>query len=313
MSLKDLLSGGGAAKTKPVRPAKKSEPSRVAPEPKVAEPCAYSPGTWPIERQEILESVWGRGNLQPGSHEQVADLMNACALTSAKTMLDLKSGLGGVDRYLVKKFGVWLIGLDQDEILIKEANERSLKQSLEKKAIFHHCEPESLRLKPSGYDAILSRMFFSGISNKDNAFEQLAQGLKPSGHLVLVDYVLGNVKGQKHLIDAVLDKEIPSLLPCPARVMADGLKKNNFLVHVAEDITESYLSSAEENWAKFRDSLRGADITPFQAQIILDECDRWDALAAAMRAGALKVYRFSANNSSERKKGRVSTMSDWKY
>jgi len=156
-------------------------------------------------------------------------------------------------------------------------------------------------------------MFFSFVQAKDNAFVQLAQGLKPSGHLVLVDYVLGNVKGQAHLIEAVIDKEVPKPFLCTARQIADGLKKQNFLIHVAEDITESYIHVAEESWAKYRDSLKGIRMSPFQAQILLDECDKWDARAAAIRAGALKVYRFSANNSAEQKKGRVSTMSDWKY
>jgi len=323
VALKGLLSGGGRkAKAAPKAQSLKAlaaevealdAPASLAANNPARSNGVYQTGTWPVERQEILEKVFGRGNTQPGSHEFVADLMNSCALTSAKTMLDLKSGLGGADRYLVQKFGVWLVGLDQNEALVKEANVRSLKQDMEKKAIFHHCDAESLRLKPSGYDAILSRMFLSGISNKENAYEQLAQGLKPSGHLIVIDYVLGNPKGNEQYLDALMEKEVPSLLLCPAKHIANGLKKHNFMVHVAEDITEKFLHAAEEDWARYRDSLKDEEITPYQAQIILDECDRWDARAAAMKAGALKVYRFTANNSAEQKKGRVSTMSDWKY
>ena len=130
-----------------------------------------------MECLDVLERLWGRGNLIPGSHDDVSALMNACALTSAKTMLDIGCGVGGASRALVKKLGVWLVGLDRDEILASEANRRSITHNMEKKAVFFACDPEALALKPAAYDAILCRQMLSTVQNKENLFDQLGEGV----------------------------------------------------------------------------------------------------------------------------------------
>ncbi len=86
MGLKGFLSG---SKPKPVA-APAAAPARVA-APVQAE-VSYEPGTWPAERFDVLEEVWGKDCIQPGNVDDVASLMNVCALTSAKTMLDIGSG-----------------------------------------------------------------------------------------------------------------------------------------------------------------------------------------------------------------------------
>jgi len=273
----------------------------------------YEPGTWPVDRLDVLESLWGRGNLIPGSHDFVSSLMNVCALSSAKTMLDLGAGLGGASRAMVKKFGVWLVGLDREDILMSEANRRSISQDMEKKALFYACDPETLRLKPSSYDAILCRQMLSTVQDKENLFTQFAEALKPSAHLVIYDFVQGSVKGHAEILKKLWDTEIPKLQLQRPQQIANALKERNFLIHVAEDVTEAYREMVLGAWVAYRDALKPGAVKGQAAEIVLDECQRWVTRMGALECGAMKVYRFHATNSAEKKKGSVATLSDWKY
>ncbi|WP_337997211.1 class I SAM-dependent methyltransferase [Oleispirillum naphthae] len=273
----------------------------------------YQPGTWPIDRLDVLEALWGRGNLIPGSHDFVAGLMNVCALSSAKTMLDLGAGLGGASRAMVKKFGVWLVGLDREDILASEANRRSLSRNMDKKAVFFACDPETLRLKPSAYDAILCRQVLSTVQDKENLFNQLAEALKPSAHLVIYDFVQGAAKGHAEVLKTLWATEIPKMQLQRPQQIANALKERNFLIHVAEDATAAYREMALGAWIAYCDALKPGTMKGLAAEVVLEECRRWVNRVAALDCGAVKVYRFHATNSSEKKKGSVATLSDWKY
>jgi ubiquinone/menaquinone biosynthesis C-methylase UbiE len=313
VGLKKLLSG----KRKPAKAkapaAERFDPLAgldIAPPP---EAVRFDPGTWPMERLDVLERLWGRGNLIPGSHEDVGALMGACTLSSAKTMLEIGCGLGGVSRALVKKFGVWLVGLDRDENLVSEANRRSVAQKMEKKAAFFACDPETLSVKPAAYDAVLCRQMLSTVDNQDNLFDQFAAGLKASAHLELIDFVQGDVAGNEAGLQSLMDKERPKLHPMRAQQIAAALKKRHFLIHVAKDITEDYAAGVLSAWLQYRDTLKPGEVSGLTRAIVLDECERWTARMAALNSGALRVYRFHATNSAEKKKGSLSTLSDWKY
>lgn len=309
MGLRDLMQGGRAKAAGPVSPAR---PAAAAPT--RAEPVThYIPGTWPVERRDVLEEVWGKGCIQPGTNDDVAALMNVCALSPAKTMLALGAGLGGPARALVHKFGVWLVGLERDEALVAEANRRSLIEDVDKKAIFHAADYETLALKPSGYDAILCRNVFSTVVNREGMIEQFAEGLKPSAHLVIVDFVIGETKGNEAVLKRLFDGETPKLQPLRAQQIAQSLKQRNFLIHVAKDITDEVMPRILEGWARFAQALKPGVTPRFTAEIILDEAAKWETRMQALQSGALRVYRFHATNSAEKKKGRVATLSDWKY
>lgn len=309
MGLRDLMQGGRAKAAEPVSSARPTAAERTRAEPVTH----YIPGTWPVERRDVLEEVWGKGCIQPGSNDDVAALMNVCALSSAKTMLALGAGLGGPARALVHKFGVWLVGLDRDEALVAEANRRSLIEDVDKKAVFHAADYETLALKPSGYDAILCRNVFSTVVNREGMIEQFAEGLKPSAHLVVVDFVIGETKGNEAVLKRLFEGETPKLQPIRAQQIAQSLKQRNFLIHVAKDITDEVMPRILEGWARFAQALKPGVTPRFTAEIILDEAAKWETRMQALQSGALRVYRFHATNSAEKKKGRVATLSDWKY
>lgn len=307
VGLKDLIPGSRAKAAPPAAPPRPAPTERVAP---VAH---YVPGTWPAERRDVLEEVWGKGCVAPGTPEDIAALMNVCALSSAKTMLALGAGLGGPARHLVHKFGVWLVGLERDEALAAEAGRQALVEDIDKKALFYAADYETLALKPSGYDAVLCRDVLSSVTNREGMIEQFAEALKPSAHLVIVDFVVGETRGNEAVLKRVFEGETPRLQPLRAQQIAASLKKRNFLIHVAKDITDETMPRIVEGWGRFAQALKPGVTTRFSAEIILDEAAKWEARVQALQAGALRVYRFHATNSAEKKKGRVSTLSDWKY
>lgn len=310
MGLKDLISG---SRPKAAPPAAAPRPAPQAAAERAAPVARYVPGTWPVERRDVLEDVWGKGCLQPGTPDDVASLMNVCALSPAKTMLCVGAGIGGPARHLVHKFGVWLVGLERDDSLVAEANRQALVEDVDKKALFYAADYETLALKPSGYDAILCRNVLSTVVNREGMIEQFAEALKPSGHLVAVDFVVGETKGSEAILKRLFEGETPKLHPMRAQQLAASLKQRNFLIHVAKDITDEVMPRILEGWARFAQALKPGVTPRFTAEIILEEAAKWETRMQALQNGALRVYRFHATNSAEKKKGRVSTLSDWKY
>jgi len=72
------------------------------------------------ERQftEALQFMWGKGFLSPGGPEEVEEMLSGCTL-AGRSVLDIGSGLGGVDLLLATAHGAAeVIGIDVEPQLI---------------------------------------------------------------------------------------------------------------------------------------------------------------------------------------------------
>ena len=67
---------------------------------------------------DALQFMWGEGFLSPGGPEEVDDMLQGHDI-SGKRVLDIGSGLGGVDLLLVTRHGAAeVVGIDVDDQLI---------------------------------------------------------------------------------------------------------------------------------------------------------------------------------------------------
>ena len=69
----------------------------------------------------MLESVWGQGFMSPGGADEVARVVGGHDLT-AKTVLDIGCGAGGIDIALVRNHGAgYVVGLDVEGSVLTHA------------------------------------------------------------------------------------------------------------------------------------------------------------------------------------------------
>src|SRR5918995_4258898 len=67
---------------------------------------------------DALQFMWGKGFLSPGGPEEVEEMLSLCAI-AGRSVLDIGSGLGGVDLLLATKHeAAEVIGIDVEPQLI---------------------------------------------------------------------------------------------------------------------------------------------------------------------------------------------------
>ena len=72
---------------------------------------------------DALQFMWGEGFLSPGGPEEVAEMVAGIDLTG-KRVLDVGSGLGGVDILLAVKHGAAeVVGIDVEPQLVDVARD----------------------------------------------------------------------------------------------------------------------------------------------------------------------------------------------
>ena len=54
--------------------------------------------------------------------------------------------------------------------------------------------------------------------------------------------------------------------------VAAAPKKRNFLIYVAQDVSDDYAADVLSNWLRYRDLLQAGRVTGLTAAIVLDEC-----------------------------------------
>ncbi|MEM7335632.1 MAG: methyltransferase domain-containing protein [Chloroflexota bacterium] len=136
-----------------------------------------------------LEWMWGNGFLSPGGPEEVAAILEGIDL-AGKTVLDIGSGIGGIDLLLVKKHGAKkVIGIDVEAPLIARSNEMVRKAGLTAEQIeFRLVEPGPLPFENQSFDLVFSKDSMIHIPNKQAIYADIYRVLKPNGRLAFSDW-----------------------------------------------------------------------------------------------------------------------------
>ncbi len=93
---------------------------------------------------DALQFMWGEGFLSPGGPEEVREMLAGDAVRG-KVVLDIGSGLGGVDILLVAEHGAAeVVGIDVEPRLIEEARTLVRDAGLESRIRFDLVEPGPL-------------------------------------------------------------------------------------------------------------------------------------------------------------------------
>jgi SAM-dependent methyltransferase len=141
--------------------------------------------------QAMLQIVWGEGFLSPGGAEEVARVL--CGLDIRdRTVLDIGSGLGGVDVLLVQRHGAGhVVGIDLEPDLIARARLRVERQSLADRIEFQQVTPGPLPFGDASFEVVFSKDSLVQIPDKPALFAEIRRVLVPRGLFVAGDWLRG--------------------------------------------------------------------------------------------------------------------------
>jgi SAM-dependent methyltransferase len=158
--------GGGRARTHRLRTPSLLDIIRLSPEP------FFPPGGEPLYRQIALLTELGPG----------------------KEVLDAACGRGLTTIYLAGNHGVDAVGLDADDVLVAEAEQRARAARLDGKVHFQSTPLHELPFQDDVFDLVIGEIGLAAVVDPATAIRELARVTRPLGSVVLVQLVwTGNV------------------------------------------------------------------------------------------------------------------------
>jgi phosphoethanolamine N-methyltransferase len=155
---------------------------------------------------DALQFMWGDGFLSPGGPIEVAEMLEGRDI-AGKRLLDIGSGLGGVDLLLVQEHGAGdVIGIDVEEQLIEVARERVSRQRLDDKIRFQLVDPGPLPFPDQSFDMIFSKDAFVHIPDKPALYREVIRVLKPGGWMIAADWLWADGAENSPVVQAWLSE-----------------------------------------------------------------------------------------------------------
>ena len=155
---------------------------------------------------DALQFMWGEGFLSPGGPEEVAEMVSGLDL-GGKRVLDIGSGLGGVDILLATAHGAGeVLGIDVEPHLVEAARALIARRGLADLITFQLVEPGPLPLPNSCFDVVFSKDAMVHIENKAALYSEVLRILKPGGWFTAADWLWSDGAAESPVVDAWLSK-----------------------------------------------------------------------------------------------------------
>jgi cyclopropane fatty-acyl-phospholipid synthase-like methyltransferase len=274
--LRALWAGSAAVRDRPAGPA--APPVRQA---------------WPLERVRLAERLWGAGFLDPFDAGMVLETVRPLALTPETRVLEIGAGLGGPARVLAKATGASVHGVEADAVLAGIAAARCRAANLCAPIRIEPFDAERAEFAP-GFDAAIVRGGLVGVSRKNELIEALARALRPGSPLLILDLVLRHSGRLGRLIEDWCRAEPGPVHPWALGQLIDRLKSRGFTISAADDLSEEYVAAGLAGWRRFQASLRSLAPDDAVRAALFRESAIWAKRLAALEAGELRVYGFTA-------------------
>ncbi|HTW69009.1 MAG TPA: hypothetical protein VME47_03905 [Acetobacteraceae bacterium] len=291
----DLIQRAGSpARAPPVAPA----PAIVRPPPLVV-PAATDADEdnrlWSPARLEVVEALWGDGFQFPGGEGETLRLVKPLGLSAASSLLLVGAGSGGPPCSVASDLGAWVTGYESDRDLLRAAMERAQRSKVAKRARVASWDPESPHFERGYYHHGLALEPL-----RDGALEPtlvaLAQGLKPLGHLVLLETVADKPLDPGDPEVAAwqrLDRRRLDRLPTEVSITR-ALGRLGFDVRIVEDVSRRHIRQAVEGWRQAVRGMEQVKPTHGEAAQLVKEAELWLLRIRLLRNRSLRLLRWHA-------------------
>lgn len=140
------------------------------------------------EFTDLIELVYGSELLSQGGNESIEQMFSEVEL-NGKKLLDIGSGLGGVDFYVAERYTADIIGVDCVARLVAEANNRKSGRTLRGSVNFIHHGADNFNYpwEDNSFDIIFSKESLLHVADKKALCKELYRILKPGGKIIILD------------------------------------------------------------------------------------------------------------------------------
>ncbi len=153
---------------------------------------------------DALQFMWGEGFLSPGGPDEVAEMVAGIELTG-KRVLDIGSGLGGVDILLATDHGAAeVIGIDVEPQLVESARALIAARGLTERVTFQLVEPGALPFSDASFDVVFSKDAMVHVEGKAALYAEVLRVLKPRGWFTAADWLWAEDAGKSAVVEAWL-------------------------------------------------------------------------------------------------------------
>jgi 2-polyprenyl-3-methyl-5-hydroxy-6-metoxy-1,4-benzoquinol methylase len=247
---------------------------------------------WTAKRIKVAEMIWGDGFTFPGGVPYALDLVKPMKLNAEKSFLDMGCGLGGSTRAISKTFSVWCTGMDPSASVATAGMRYSEEQGLAQKAPISAFDLKQIQLPAGKYDAVCLRKMISRVGDKKPLLAEVAKTLKPAGHVMILDYALGDANAASAALKTWRAAEDVRPLPDTLDDYRKILVELNFDVRISVDATENFRAAVGQGWSDFAQMLQGNTVDPEEARQLAREIGLWGKRLAAIDSGDLRVVRL---------------------
>ena len=251
-------------------------------------------------RLKSAQLVWGSGFLSPGGGELVLELVALVGIKPAMSVLEVGAGIGGAARALVDQYGIWISCHENSDDCVRVGNELTKMSGQANRVRLTRYDPESLELSAGAWDCILSRETLYRVGDKARLIDQLRQGLKLNGQLVMTDYVLAEPGLDSEAARDWLDAEEGTPEPWSVEGYEACFKKHKITSSVTPlDLTETYCDLITSGWWSFQKRMTeiklgsGEERTELLRAMEAD-AKLWAKRLAALKSGDVQICRLYA-------------------
>ena len=265
---------------------------------------------WPPHRVRLMDRLWGLGHSMPGGDEYILEQFRVFSPSSAMSMLQVNAGMGGDGRSLALNFGTWVTSIETSEPLVESGMKESYKHGLEKKAPVISSKPDRMKVRPNGFDVVFSRLGLHRLEDKEKTIEQMCAGVKPAGHLLMIEFMPGDKPDAGALEHWAENEPLrPHLIPGPR--LAELIRGQDMDLRVVQDVSPDYRKMVMRGFATLMGGLKKKHLKEDRelGVALMREAEIWMRRLALMDSGVLKIVRFHAlAPASKRKKKKLPPM-----
>jgi len=250
---------------------------------------------WSAMRLEVVEALWGEGFQFPGGEVETLRLVTPLGLSAASSLLLVGAGSGGPPCSVAGEMGVWVTGYESDRDLLRAATERTLRSKVSKRTRIESWDPEAPHFERGYYHHGLALEPLRE-GQLEPTLAAMAQGLKPLGHLVMLQTVADKALDQTDPEIAAwqrLDGRRVDRLPTEVNVTR-ALGRLGFDVRIVEDVTRRHIHQAVEGWREAVHGMEQIKPTHREARQLVREAELWMLRIRLLRNRALRMVRWHA-------------------
>jgi phosphoethanolamine N-methyltransferase len=240
----------------------------------------------------MLQLVWGEGFLSPGGPAAVDEIVEGLDLED-KLVVDIGSGLGGVDIHLAREHGARVIGLEIEQPLVVMACERVEQVGLSDRVDLRHCVPGPMPLEGSSADVVFSKDSLIHEENKSAAFQDYFRVLKPGGWLAMSDWMRGPDPYSKDM-EYWFEMEGLTYHMWPLDTYAGALAEAGFVDVVVADTSNDYRDLCDREYALMQGDLHASMTKALGAERCEHFVENWRAMTVVLHKGELRTGRIRA-------------------